>query len=29
MDCGVYAEITQGGEIAVGDQIGADSARLL
>jgi uncharacterized protein YcbX len=29
MDCGIYAEITTNGEIAVGDEIGADTARLL
>jgi len=29
MDCGVYAEVVAGGEISVGDDIGAVSARLL
>jgi hypothetical protein len=29
MDCGVYAEVVAGGEISVGDGIGADATRLL
>jgi uncharacterized protein YcbX len=29
MDCGVYAEVVTGGEISVGDDIGAATARLL